>query len=141
MARLITLGPDDAASRLSEIIKWFDEVQAAGGYREYYKDHSRGTLQGADVPGGLGLDKEFVESILPPQVMLYGFLGFRPSGDGFTVHPRLPRDWPKLTITRIHFQDEVIEIEATRDAVHINGLTPERWKQVEESAGIRVTRQ
>ena len=33
------------------------------------------------MPGGLGLDKEFFESILPPQVMIYGFLGLKPSVD------------------------------------------------------------
>ena len=29
-------GPDNAWKRLQEIIRWFDEVQAAGGYRKYY---------------------------------------------------------------------------------------------------------
>jgi len=45
-ARLKVLGPDDALVRLQDIIRWFDEGQAAGGYREYYKDPGRGTLQG-----------------------------------------------------------------------------------------------
>ena len=38
MARLKTAGPDDAWQRLRSILAWFDEVQSAGGYREYYKD-------------------------------------------------------------------------------------------------------
>ena len=88
MARLKTAGPDDAAARLAEITKWFDETQAEGGYRAYYgKDPARGTMQGGNVPGGLGLDKEFFESVLVPQVMLYGFLGFRPTADGFAIDP------------------------------------------------------
>jgi len=70
MSRLLTAGPDDAARRLREICAWFDETQAAGGYRTYYSDPARGTLQGGNVPGGLGLDKEFFESVLVPQVMI-----------------------------------------------------------------------
>ncbi|HEX6960562.1 MAG TPA: hypothetical protein VF175_01745, partial [Lacipirellula sp.] len=94
MARLMTNGPDDAAARLAEIAAWFEETQAEGGYRNYYgRDPSRGTMQGGNVPGGLGLDKEFFESVLVPQVMLYGFLGFRPTAEGFVIDPHLPADW------------------------------------------------
>ena len=62
MARLKVGGPDDAWQRLQEILVWFDETQAAGGYRAYYERPARGTMQGGNVPGGLGLDKEFFES-------------------------------------------------------------------------------
>jgi hypothetical protein len=41
--------------------------------------------------GGLGLDQEFFESVLVPQVMLYGFMGLEPNADGFEVSPRLPK--------------------------------------------------
>ncbi len=34
MAKLIVEGPDSAWQRLREILVWFDETQAAGGYRE-----------------------------------------------------------------------------------------------------------
>ena len=61
MVRLKTAGPDDAWNRLRQILAWFDEVQSAGGYRQYYRDPLRGTMQGGNVPGGLGLDKEFFE--------------------------------------------------------------------------------
>jgi hypothetical protein len=126
MARLDTAGPDDAASRLAEIIAWFDETQADGGYRAYYaKDPARGTLQGGNVSGGLGMDQEFLESVLVPQVMLYGFLGFRPTADGFAIAPRLPPDWPELTITRIHLHDHVLDVTATRDGgLKITGTGP-----------------
>ena len=77
MCRLKVDGPDDAWQRLREILDWFHETQLEGGYRAYYtKDPARGTMQGGNVAGGLGLDREFFESILVPQVMLYGFLGF-----------------------------------------------------------------
>ena len=44
-------------------------------------------MQGGNVAGGLGIDHEFFESVLVPQVMLYGFLGFRPTADGFVIAP------------------------------------------------------
>jgi len=118
-ARLAIRGPDDAWQRLSEILGWFGEVQAAGGYRAYYKGKEPVTLQGCGTCGGLGLDCEFYESILVPQVMLYGFLGFRPRGDGFEIHPNLPRDWPELTVTRIGFQGLILDVTAAHDRVTV----------------------
>jgi hypothetical protein len=124
MARLKTAGPDDAWQRLRSILAWFDEVQSAGGYRQYYKDPSRGTMQGGNVPGGLGLDKEFFESILLPQVMLYGFLGLRPTADGLSIAPRLPADWKELSITRIHLRDHVIDVRVTAGTIKVTDYTP-----------------
>lgn len=123
MARLKTAGPDDAWQRLGEITSWFDEVQAAGGYRRYYEDPSRGTLQGGNVPGGLGMDREFFESILVPQVMLYGFLGFQPGADRVTIDPRLPSTWKELTVTRIHWHDHVLDIRVAADTLEITDRT------------------
>ena len=47
--------------------------------------------------------------------MLYGFLGFRPTVDGFSINPRLPKDWPELTITRIHLHNQVLDVTVTTD--------------------------
>jgi hypothetical protein len=124
MARLKTAGPDDAAKRLQAVTSWYSDVQAGGGYREYYAVPGRGKLQGGHVAGGLGVDREFFESILVPQVMLYGFLGFRPTADGCVIDPHLPSDWPELTITRIHLHDHVLDIRATRDQIEVSDHTP-----------------
>jgi len=116
MAKLQVDGPDAAWRRLQSILTWFDETQAEGGYRAYYsKDPKRGTMQGGNVPGGLGLDREFFESILVPQVMLYGFLGLEPRATGLRLAPRLPKDWPELTVSRIHWHDTVLQIGARQD--------------------------
>lgn len=117
MARLKVLGPDDAWARLREIITWYDEVRTAGGYREYYKDGTRGRLQGGGTPGGLGCDKEFFESILVPQVVLHGFAGIEPRVDGIAVHPCLPGDWPHLTVTRIAIHDLVLSATVADDRI------------------------
>lgn len=110
MARLKVLGPDNAWTRLREILKWFDEVQSVGGYRKYYDGKREGTLQGGGTAGGLGLDHEFFESALVPQVMLYGFLGFAPRADGFVLNPQLPKDWPAFALDKIRFQELVFQI-------------------------------
>ena len=114
MARLETAGPDDAAARVAQIAKWFDETQAAGGYRAYYNVPGRGSMQGGNTAGGLGLDKEFFESILMPQVMLYGFMGLKPTADGFSLDPKLPGDWPELTITHIALHQHILDITMPR---------------------------
>jgi hypothetical protein len=126
MARLRSRSADDAAARLDAILRWFDEVQAAGGYRAYYAKAGRGTMQGSGTAGGLGLDQEFLESILVPQVMLEGFLGFEPGVDDFTVTPRLPSGWPSLTVRGIHFHDRVLDITATADGRVIVAEAPAR---------------
>lgn len=115
MARLKTLGPDNAWQRLRQILDWFREIQNEGGYRAYYAKPGRGSLQGGGTPGGLGLDQEFLESVLVPQVMLYGFFGFQPTADGFTLNPRLPKDWPSLTLTAIRIHDHVLDVTAEQN--------------------------
>ncbi len=117
MARLEVNGPDDAWNRLREILQWFDEVQKAGGYRKYYADKTHGTLQGGGTAGGLGLDAEFFESVMVPQAMLYGFLGFHPRLDGCLIAPRLPAAWPRLTVRGIRLHD--VTLDVTAEARHL----------------------
>ena len=120
MARLKTVGADDAWERLMEITSWFDDVQKAGGYREYYKKHPEaGTLQGGGQAGGLGLDKEFFESVLVPQVMIYGFMGFEPQIDGFAIQPKLPSSLPYLKITKINLHGNVLDVKAAKNKIEI----------------------
>ena len=115
-ARLKVDGPDNAWARLREITAWFAEVQAAGGYREYYRQQGI-VLQGDGAAGGLGLDREFFESLLVPQIMLRGFLGLAPTADGCRIEPRLPADFPSLTIDRIRLKGLVLAVTATRDTI------------------------
>ena len=126
MARLKILGADNAWLQLKKIIKWYEDVQKEGGYRKYYSTEfpERGALQGGGTAGGLGLDEEFYESVLLPQVMLYGFMGFEPGFEGFKINPQLPKDWPSLTITRVKFQDAVLELSATKNKIKIKIVEP-----------------
>jgi len=120
MARLMTAGPDNAWKALERTIDWFADIKKAGGYRAYYAVPGRGTLQGGGPPGGLGMDREFVESVLVPQIMLYGFLGFRAEPGGFRLAPQLPSSWPSLRVLPVHFRDSVLEIAATKEDAAIS---------------------
>ncbi|MFM8335016.1 MAG: hypothetical protein ACKODK_05610, partial [Opitutaceae bacterium] len=117
-ARLKTDGPDAAWARLREIAAWLAEVQAEGGYRAYYKKQGA-VLQGDGAAGGLGLDREFFESLLVPQIMLRGFLGLTPTAEGCVIDPRLPADFPSLTIDRIRVKGLVLSVTASREAIHV----------------------
>ena len=127
LARLSVLGPDDAWNRLREMIRWYEEVETAGGYRAYYNGMREGTLQGGGTAGGLGLDQEFFESVLVPQVIIEGFLGFKPGADGFRVEPQLPSDWPELAVDRIAFQGLTLSVRVTREVVEVLGIDGS-WK-------------
>jgi hypothetical protein len=97
-------------------------VQQAGGYRAYYDGKTRpGTLQGGGTAGGLGLDREFYESVLVPQVMIDGFLGLQPTADGININPALPSSWQSLTITNITAKGVTFDAEVTSTSVR---LTP-----------------
>ncbi len=119
MARLHTAGPDDALRALDRTLDWFADIRAEGGYRAYYAKPGRGTLQGGGPAGGLGMDQEFFESVLVPQVMLYGFLGLEPTADGFRLNPRLPSGWPSLRIDHIAYRGTLLDITAERKQIRI----------------------
>jgi hypothetical protein len=119
MARLKVLGPDDAWRRLKDILGWYMEVRKAGGYQQFYARRG-GSLQGAGAGGNLGITQEFWESALVPQVMLNGFMGFRPQADGFALSPALPSNWRGIEIDRIRLHGQTLSFAAARDHVTIS---------------------
>jgi cellobiose phosphorylase len=74
--------------------------------------------------------------------MLYGFLGFHPTADGCRIEPSLPKDWPSLTITRIHLQDQVLDISAdsATKTISIKGIGADDSAKVETSPGWKVVK-
>lgn len=123
-SRLKVDGPDNAWARLGEIVDWFEDVQAGGGYREYYRKQGA-ALQGDGAAGGLGVDREFFESLLVPQIMIRGFLGFSPTAEGCRIEPRLPAAFPSLTIDRISIKGLVLGVTASRDAIVVRKISGE----------------
>ena len=119
-ARLEVLGPDNAWQRLREILAWEKEVWEAGGYREYYKDSTRGTtLQGGGTAGGLGIDFEFFESSLMPSIVTYGFLGLEPAVEALRINPRLPAACPEIGAANLLYRGTRMDILATNSSLRI----------------------
>ncbi|MGQ9524460.1 MAG: hypothetical protein ACUVTZ_06400 [Armatimonadota bacterium] len=117
-ARLHVLGPDSAWQRLKEILAWEEEVWKEGGYREYYKDGKRGTtLQGGGTAGGLGIDFEFFESSLLPSIVVYGFMGLKPTPDALVVAPKLPKECPEMGVSGLLYHGVVLDVKASREDV------------------------
>ena len=123
MARLQTLGPDNAWQRLGVIADWFREVQNGGGYREYYAVPGRGSLQGGGTAGGLGLDQEFVESVMVSSSMIDGFAGLEPTLEGLHLKPRLPSSWPKLSLKGVEVHRQMLDIEIAKNKIHLKRLS------------------
>ncbi len=119
-ARLQVCGPQNAWHRLREIVDWYEEVQEAGGYRKYYSQPGRGTLQGGGTAGGLGIDQEFLESALLIHFLLDGFMGFVPTPTGFSWQPRLPDALPTLRIDRVRYRGCVLALEASAKRLQID---------------------
>jgi cellobiose phosphorylase len=78
---------------------------------EYYRDGTKGTLQGQGSAGGLGILYEFFESIMVPQIMLYGFLGLKAEAGRILLDPAIPSEPGKLKVTGIRYHGTVFDIE------------------------------
>lgn len=119
-ARLHVNGPNDAWERLMAVLEWEDEVLAAGGYREYYKDGKQGTtLQGGGTAGGIGVDNEFFESSMIPSIIVYGFLGLEPRADSLAMNPRLPDQCPEIGISNVLYRNAKLDIKASSTEISI----------------------
>ena len=129
MARLRARGADDAWARLRAITDWYARAHAAGGYEAYYQQLGEGTLQGAGHGGGLGIQQEFFESVMIARLPIEGFAGFSPLPDGFALRPRLPADWPELSLGPLRWRRVSVDVRITREAIELelHGQRDELW--------------
>lgn len=130
--RARVLGGDNAWERVSEILVWYERVKAAGGFRAYYNDPSKGTLQGGGTAGALGLDNEFVENVRAPYAVIEGIIGYRPTPDGLEILPRLPAAWPSAKVTGLAFRDQTLELDILPNQITLrsSGGTPHTFRIV-----------
>jgi len=119
-ARLRLLGADNAWTRFKEIMAWEDVVWAEGGYRAYYKnDPKRGTLQGGNTAGGIGIDWEFYESVMVPSIMTYGFMGLSPQADELVIDPKLPSACPSISADNVLYHNVRMDIGVSRKSIDV----------------------
>ena len=92
-------------------------------YRDYYAaDPSRGTLQGGGPPGGLGLDEEFVESLLTPTAWVTAWLGVAaPEAGVIEIAPTLPAELSEMGVRSVIYRRNRLDIRVERDVIDLTG--------------------
>lgn len=125
LSRMQVYGPEDAWTRMKEILCWFEQVEQEGGYASYYEKRGL-TLQGGGAAGGIGITSEFFESVLPMQSLLKGFLGLRARPGGLTISPCLPDSLDRVLIDRIRWGEATLSITAEKGTVRVlaEGVLP-----------------
>lgn len=120
MSRIKIYGPDNAWTRFKGILDWYTEVEQAGGYRNYYADGKKGnSMQGSGTAGGIGIDMEFVETILTPYTMLEGFLGFKATSYGFDIIPNYPESWSSYEVDNLAYRNTLLSFKLDNDIIKI----------------------
>lgn len=121
---------DRAFERTKEIQAWFNDVKSAGGkgsqfYRAYYDNHPERGKQQSPMPGGLGLDHEFLsDSSLGTIFLLSAFLGVDATEDGvLSIAPAIPAKLDKIGVENVFYRGNHLRIEAGRDYVSLEGST------------------
>ena len=150
MSRIQTYGADDAYNRLTAIKDWYKDIYdwyvESDNYNEhpdrFYWDYYckgawenpegktyipqngiKGTTERNDGGGILGLDGEFLESILPIAAIPYGFFGVN-SLDSKTIQlqPRLPEQLQYWCMENLAFNGVKYDVTIFDNAVMINSV-------------------
>ena len=130
MARIDTLGADNAFDRLTAIQAWYEEVYnyyVANGtdpydFYRYYYDNKGIQCQGMGTAGAVGLDREFLESFLPVSAVAYGFFGIEANGDTLTVAPQLPADLDYWKMENLAFNFVKYDLTIYENAIQLNNV-------------------
>lgn len=119
---------DAAFERTKQIQSWFEDVKSAGGnglnfYRKYYDGHpERGRLQ-SPMPGGLGLDREFLsDGSLATAFLPLAFLSLRADRDGvLSITPSVPTQLERIAVRNVFYRGNHLDIEAGRRYLSLAG--------------------
>lgn len=92
-------------------------------YREYYDgDPGPDNLQGGGTAGGLGLDVEFVESLMTPSSYVFGWVGAEAFEPGvLTIEPRIPPALASVGVENLMFRRNGIKIVAEEGVIDLAG--------------------
>lgn len=109
LARLRTVGADDAFGRLNAILHEFHRAELRPEKPGYYGP-------AGDPPLAVGLWTCFPESGLVPLTMLYGFMGAEATPQGLRVRPELPSRLEFAGVRDVFFRGKNYTIIARREA-------------------------
>lgn len=138
MNRVEYYGEEDAFARLKDIQTWYEKVydyyknenedpQPFDFYWDYYRQKLGITPQSGVHDGGgsgvLGLDGEFLESLLALAAVPHGFFGID-SEDGkcLTVAPSLPEELDYWKIENVAFNRVKYDVSVYENAVRIDSV-------------------
>lgn len=136
LSRIGVYGADNAFARFKEIQGWYEDVQEAGGtgtdfYNDYYMYLETGT--GVYVPqqsgaqnGAMGLDTEFLESIMLHSAVPFGFFGMD-AGKFNTISftNRLPSRLDWLQIDNMLYGGNTYSVRMERNALIVKNVKGE----------------
>ena len=130
MARVDTLGADDAFARLTAIQNWYKEVYdyyVANGtdpydFYRYYYDNKGIQCQGMGTAGSVGLDREVLESFLPVSAVAYGFFGIEANGNVLEVAPELPTELTSWSMENLAFNFVKYDLTIYENAIQLNNV-------------------
>ena len=154
MSRIQTFGADNAYDRLTAIQEWYMDIYKyyyqSGNitpddfYWEYYENSQwdsdgdgvgeywaiqnslKGLAERDDAVGIIGIDGEFLESILPMASIYYGFFGIDSlDGNMLQVAPQLPSDLEYWTIENLLFCDVKYDLTIRENAMQITSISEE----------------
>ncbi|MBQ9114067.1 MAG: hypothetical protein IJY05_03995 [Clostridia bacterium] len=133
MARIDTLGADNAFARLTAIQEWYKEIYdyyVANGndpydFYRYYYDNKGIQCQGMGTAGPVGLDREFLESFLPVSAVAYGFFGIEANGDTLTVAPELPTELTYWSMENLAFNFVKYDLTIYKNAIQLSNVRGE----------------
>lgn len=134
MARMSVYGAEDAFSRLKGIQAWYEKVydysvkynvSKQDFYWDYYESTgytSQCSWRTGGVGGTIGIEGEFLESLLPVAAVPYAFFGLQGNGDVLNVSPELPDSLSYWKIENLAFNFVKYDLTATRNSVSINSV-------------------
>ena len=132
MSRIDVLGADNAFDRLQAIQGWYEEIKTyydgisnADPYNfyRYYYENKGITMQGLGTAGSIGIDREFLESLLPISSVAYGFFGID-SIDGKTLQiaPELPAELSCWSMENLAFNMVKYDLTIYDNAIQITDV-------------------
>ena len=153
MSRVSTYGSNDAYARLKAIKDWYMDVYDYYTKSDNYNKHPdrfywdyyckgqwenpegkiyypqngiKGFLERGNTTGVLGLDGEFLESLLMIAAVPYGFFGIDSiGGNVLKVEPSLPDELDYWGIENLAYNSVKYDLTMFKNAVHINSVRGE----------------
>ena len=118
MARLKVARAGQCLEAVAGDLRWFDEVQAAGGYRKYYNGSREGSLQGGGTAAGSASTRSFSRARWFHKSYSRAFSASPPgpmASSSIRAFPRTGRNngGPDS------FQNLILRIRATHEAIEI----------------------